>query len=141
MISQSSQRIVALAARRRFPRRGIALVLVLALLALTLGFSYALLRTHTTDHELERNQSRKNDARSAAQAGVAVALRKLYDGTWAGADTTFTGDLTADKLQGFTVTYITGDSDLTASSADWSEYPFRITILSKGYSIDPTATS
>jgi hypothetical protein len=122
-------------------RRGIALVVVLALLALTLGFSYALLRSHTTDHELERNQSRKTDARAAAQAGIAVALRKLYDGTWAGADTTFTGDLTADKLQGFAVTYTTGDSELTSSSADWSEYPFRVTILSKGYSIDPMTSS
>jgi hypothetical protein len=127
--------------RRPISRRGIALVLVLALLAITLGFSYALLRSHTTDHELERNQSRKTDARTAAQAGVAVALRKLYDGTWAGADTSFTGDLTADKLQGFTVTYTTGDSELTSSSSDWKEYSFRITILSKGYSIDPTTAA
>jgi Tfp pilus assembly protein PilX len=127
--------------RRRISRRGIALVLVLALLAITLGFSYALLRSHTTDHELERNQSRKTDARTAAQAGVAVALRKLYDGTWAGADTSFTGDLTADKLQGFAVTYATGDSELTSASADWKEYPFRVTILSKGYSIDPSTAA
>lgn len=129
------------AVRGSISRRGIALVLVLALLAVTLGFSYALLRSHTTDHELERNQSRRNDARTAAQAGVAVALRKLYDGTWAGADTSFAGDLTADKLQGFTVSYATGDSDLTSSSADWSEYPFRVTILSKGYSIDPSTAA
>lgn len=126
----------------RVKRRGVALVLVLALLALTLGFSYALLRSHTAGHELARNQSRKGDARTAAQAGMAVALRKLYDGSWDGADTSFSGDLTTDKLQGFTVTYTTGDSDLSSSAADWSEYPFRVTILSKGYSIDPiTSTS
>lgn len=128
-------------ARRHISRRGIALVLVLALLAVTLGFSYALLRGNTTDQELERNQSRRKDARTAAQAGIAVALRKLYDGSWAGADTTFAGDVTADKLQGFTVSYTTGDSDLTSTSADWQEYPFRLTILSKGYSIDPTTSA
>ena len=128
-------------ARRPLSRRGVALVLVLALLAITLGFSYALLRSHTTDHELERNQSRKTDARTAAQAGIAVAMRKLFDGTWAGADTSFAGGLTTDKLQGFTVSYTTGDSELTSTSADWSEYPFRVTIVSKGYSIDPTTAA
>jgi hypothetical protein len=141
MTSTSNPKCILRPRRWRFSRRGIALVLVLGLLAITLGFSYALLRSHTTDHELERNQSRKMDARAAAQAGIAVALRKLYDGTWAGADTSFAGDLTADKLQGFTVSYTTGDSELTSASADWKEYPFRITLLSKGYSIDPSTAA
>jgi len=118
-----------------------AIVIVLALLALTLGFSYALLRAHTSDNELERNQARKGDARTAAQAGMSVALRKLYDGSWGGADTNFAGDLTTDKMLGFTVTYTTGDSSLTSASADWNEYPFRLTIDSKGYSIDPTTAA
>ena len=122
-------------------RRGMALVMVLGLLAITLGFSYALLRSHAVDHELERNQSRRIDARTAAQAGLAVALRKLYDDTWSGADTTFAGNLSTDNLQGFTATYTTGDGSLTSSLADWSEYPFRLTIDSKGYSIDPSAAS
>lgn len=118
-------------------RRGLALVLVLALVALTLGFSYALLRTQTVDHELQRNQSRRSDARGAAQAGMATALQRLYKGNWSGADTTFTGTLDADGVQGFTVTYTTGDSALTSTSSDWEEYPFRLTIESKGYARDP----
>lgn len=132
-----TQRPKSLAGRRQ----GMAIVIVLALLALTLGFSYALMRNRTSDHELERNQARKADARTAAQAGMSVALRKLYDGSWAGADTNFAGSLSTDNLLGFTVTYTTGDSALASSSADWNEYPFRLTIDSKGYSIDPTTSS
>jgi hypothetical protein len=116
-------------------------VIVLGLVAITLGLSYTLLRSQSFDFQSQRNQSRVTEARAAAQAGMAIALRKLHDGSWSGADTSFTGNLDTSGLQGFVVTYTTGDSRLTESSPDWSEYPFRLTIVSKGYAIDPLTSS
>ena len=46
--------------------------------------------------------------------------------TWSGADTSFSGDITSDKSQGFVVTYTTGDSTLTSSSATSGTSPSRV---------------
>ena len=58
-------------------RRGVAIVTVLGLLAIVLALSYALLRTQGTTNLIARNSSRQLDARLAAEAGVAAALRKM----------------------------------------------------------------
>lgn len=126
-------------------RRGFALVIVLGLVAITLGLSYTLMRSESFDHHVQRNQLRAGDARAAAQAGVTLALRKLHDplssNSWAGADTTFSGNCDPDGRQRYEVEFKTGDDRLTAASADWPEYPFRLTITSTGYATDPLNTS
>lgn len=129
------------ARNKKQARRGMAIVVVLGLLAVTMALSYALLRTQGIDHQLERNAFRTGDAEAAAQVGMAVALRKMHDGTWGGADSTFAGQVAGNSLQGYTVTYSTGDSSLTAASADYNEYPYRVTIVVNGYAIDPVTSA
>src|SRR5262245_8623239 len=72
--------------RGRSGRRGIAVVLVLGLLAITLAISYATLRGQGTTTQLAVNNSRALDAHVAAQSGVAAALRKISENGWAGVD-------------------------------------------------------
>src|SRR5262245_60063184 len=68
--------------RGRIARRGIAVVLVLGLLAITLAISYATLRGQGTTTQLAVNNSRALDAHVAAQSGVAAALRKISETGW-----------------------------------------------------------
>src|SRR5258708_3850443 len=63
-------------------RRGVAIVLVLGLLSLTLALSYALLRSQTIAAQVQQNSQRTVSARLAAQTGLSVALRKMQEANW-----------------------------------------------------------
>src|SRR5688572_23151219 len=65
-------------------RRGMAVLLVLGLLALTLTLSYAMLRMEYQVQQSQTNISGQDRARLAAITGVSIALRQMHDGTWAG---------------------------------------------------------
>lgn len=118
------------------PRRGLTLVLVMGLLAMTLAVSYAMLRWQATSSQTRMNAKRGGSARQAAHMGLSLALRKMSTTSWAGADTSFTGQLSsAERYQ---VSYATGDPRLTDSSADAAKWPYRVTVTSVGFAADPS---
>lgn len=126
--------------RKRLPRRrGIAVIIVLALLAITLAMSYALLRTQGTAMLIARNSSRQLDAKLAAEAGLAAALRKMHEDNWPGVTSTLQASV--DTYASYSVTYATGDAVLLSTDPDYAEYPFRVTITSTGTATDPTQSS
>lgn len=120
-------------------RRGMAVLMVLLLLSVTLAVSYAMVRSQNLSVEIERNADRREQARHAAMTGLAVAMKKMQQNTWAGADTTLSGTLSAG--QQYSVTYATGDVTLSSSSSDYKEYPYRMTLTSVGLAADPAAAS
>ncbi len=82
----SSNRSAKCKSHRPWARRGIAVVLVLGLLAVTLAVSYATLRGQGTTTQLAWNNSRALDASEAARSGLAAALRAKLDGETASRD-------------------------------------------------------
>lgn len=127
--------------KRRTPprRKGIAALFVLGLLAMALAISYAMLRTQSVSQKITNNTSRTLDARAAAMAGMSHALRRIHDADWAGVDVGLSETLSS--LEGFNVVFETGDASLTTSDPEYGEYPFRLTITSTGYAIDPGNSS
>ena len=119
----------------RRPKRGIAVVLVLGLLAITLAVAYATLRGQGTTMDLARNNSRALDAREAARSGLAAALRKISENGWSGVGVPLSANITANTW--YNVTFTTGDAQLAAGDSKYAEYPFRVTIDSLGYASDP----
>jgi len=120
---------------RRRQRRGVAVLLVLLLLAMVLGLSYAVVQSQFTEVRIQRNADRRELARRAAVTGLTMALKKMHTDQWAGVDTTLSGSL--GDYQGFSVTFSTGDPQLAPSDPDYAEWPFRVTLLSTGYAADP----
>ena len=116
-------------------RRGIAVVMVLGLLAITLALSYSMLRGQVMTAQLQQNFERTVDARYAALAGMNAALRKMHESSWAGVDEPVHGKI--DDHTGYDITYTTGDASLTSASPDWNEYPFRVTVRVVGYAENP----
>lgn len=116
-------------------RRGMAVLLVLGLLAITLAVSYAALRTQGTTSHTARNAARSLDARLAAESGLAAAMHKISDSSWLGVDVNLTGDVTDDAW--YEVTFTTGDAALLATDLNYAEWPYRLTITSTGYAEDP----
>jgi hypothetical protein len=117
-------------------RRGMALLMVLLLLSVTLGLSYAAMRSLSTAGMIQRNSDRRAAARQAAVTGLAMALKKMHRSDWAGVDTSLTGSLSATET--FSVTYTSGDPRVASTDAD---QPYRITLMSTGYSADPNQAS
>jgi Tfp pilus assembly protein PilX len=123
------------ASRRRPRRRGVAVLIVLAILAITLALSYSVMRSQVTAVQIQSNAMRRDDARQAAEAGMHIALRRMHEATWGGADSSFSGQL-GTNLE-FTATYTTGDDSLTDGDDDYHEWPYRVTITSTGCAADP----
>src|SRR5215510_5675498 len=86
--------------------RGVAIVLVLGLLAVTLAISYSTLRTQGATTQLAANNGRALDAREAAHSGLAAALRKMSDSSWAGVAAPLSASITDSSS--YTVTFTTG---------------------------------
>jgi len=124
---------------KRGQRRGMAVIVVLGLLAITLSLSYALLRTQGTAALIARNSSRQLDAKLAAEAGLAAALRKMHEDGWAGVSSTLSANV--DSNTSYFVEYATGDASLTSTHPSFSEYPFRVTITATGTATDPLQSS
>jgi hypothetical protein len=115
--------------------RGIAVVMVLGLLAITLAISYATLRGQGTTAQLARNSTRALDARAAAHSGLAAALRKMSENNWAGIDAGLSANVTNHSW--YQVSFATGDAKLQANDTQYAEYPFRVSIDATGYAADP----
>ncbi|MHC2066828.1 LamG-like jellyroll fold domain-containing protein [Bremerella sp. T1] len=122
------------------PRReGFAVVIVLALLSVTLALSYSMMRVQTTASQIQRNMSRQADARQAAISGVSAGIRKMYESDWGGIESTLSMNL-GDNLS-YQVQYTTGDAWLQPGDPDYTEKPFRVTVVSTGYAFDPASPS
>ena len=121
--------------RRGARRRGMAVILVMVIIALSLAVSYSMLRTQTTALDLNNNSARQVDARHAAVTGISIAMHKMSAANWSGVTSTVSGNISPQES--YLVTYTTGDTSLTPGSADYAEYPYRVTLLSTGYAVDP----
>ena len=123
-------------ARARRDRRGVALIIVLTLIAITLSLSYAVMRSQGTIARIQANSDLRANARQAALAGYLAGLRQMHNASWAGADTSFSGN--AGPNMTFQVSYVTGDASLAATSTSYSEFPYRVTMTVTGTATDPT---
>jgi hypothetical protein len=120
------------------PRRGVAVLVVLLLLSVTMALSYAAMRSQSVAVCIQKNSVRQLTAKQDALTGITMAIRKMYSSTWAGVDTTLQGTL--GLYDRFQVTYATGDASLTPSNSSYSDFPYRVTLLSTGYSTDPSSS-
>lgn len=124
---------------RRIPQderpRGVAVVMVLGLLAITLAISYATLRGQSTTSQLARNNSRALDARVAAQSGLAAAIRRISESSWGGVSVPLSANVSNHSW--YQVTFTTGDAKLQSSDPQYGEFAYRLTIDSIGYASDP----
>ncbi|HEX4131336.1 MAG TPA: hypothetical protein VHZ24_14950 [Pirellulales bacterium] len=118
------------------PRRaGMATMIVLLLLSITVGLSYSLLRSQGATVQAQSNSNLDMLARQAAMTGYSTALRKMNDANWGGIAMVVTGSLSAN--QSFRANYATGDPSITTTSANASDWPYRVTITSLGTAVDP----
>lgn len=116
-------------------RRGVAVLVVLSLVAITLSLSYAMMRSQATAVQIQNNSGRRGNARQAAQTGLTIALRKMSEANWA-ITSAVTGQLSSSES--FSATYAVGDSSLTPTSALYGEFPYRVTVTSTGVAFDPS---
>lgn len=130
---------------RRRSRRGMAVLLVLVVLGISLVMAYGLMRVQSTAEQVQANSVRRGDARQAAMTGLSVGLRKMNETGWTIAQTVSASLNATDR---YVVTYGTGDPDLTTNPAAVTDadiasrpellyYPYRVTVTAKGYSRDP----
>ncbi|PQO25984.1 hypothetical protein C5Y96_21270 [Blastopirellula marina] len=123
-------------------RQGFAVVIVLALLSVTLALSYSMMRVQSTTSQIQQNMSRQADARQAAISGLSAGMREMYESDWGGIDSTLQMNLGNNRS--YQVSYQSGDAWLEADDPDYSEKPFRVTVVSTGYAFDtinPTVRS
>ncbi len=123
------------AGRNRFKRRGFTVLLVLALLSITLALSYAMMRSQTVSSQIQGNLSYGDNARQAAHAGLAIALREMHEADWQGVDSVVAGRLSV--RDSYRVTFQTGDDSLDPEHPQYADYPFRVTLVSTGASVNP----
>lgn len=116
-------------------RNGSSLLVVLALLAITLTVSYAMVRSQVSSVQVQANQNRAADAQQAAMTGIAVGLRRMHDSDWGGIEETPSGQL--DDNVFYSVQYKTGDPSLESGDPDFALYPYRVTVISTGTATDP----
>ncbi len=82
-------------------RRGISVIVVLGLIALTMAMSYALMRVEFYTVSVQKNADRQNLSREAALVGLTVAMRAMEQSSWAGTGTTLSGSLnSSDSYSG-----------------------------------------
>jgi hypothetical protein len=125
--------------RTRGRRSGIAIILVLAMIAMTMTVSYSLLRSQTAQLKSSSGSELRLDAREAALSGMSAALRKMNQTSWSGADSTFTGSLS--NTQTYSVTFTTGDDAILTTDANAAEWPYRVTITATGYAADAAVST
>ncbi len=116
-------------------RNGVAVILVFLILAFTMGLSYAAIRSQSGAANIARNANRNIDARQAALAGAAMALRKMHTTSWAGVNTNISGALGSGLS--FQAEFTAGDPRLNTSHPEYGDLPFRVTITVVGRAVDP----
>lgn len=114
-------------------RQGASIVFVLCMIALTLGASYAIVRSEMSSVRIQQNSGRRGLARQAAMQGLSVAMRKMQESGWS-ITHTLSGSLSA--TESYQATFTVGDNSLTSSHPDYGDFPYRVTIISTGTSVD-----
>lgn len=120
-------------ARLRKSRRGVAIVMVLGLLAITFSVAFMMTRGQVSSLQLRTNASLDLQAREAALTGYRAGLRKMHESAWGGVDTSLSG--TVRTGQTYTISFLHGDPRLAASDA---KQPYRVTMLVTGTATDPS---
>lgn len=120
-------------------RGGFTILLVLALVSMTLGVSYSLLRTQAASTSTSNNGKTQIGARQAAWTGLSAGMRRMSQTNWGGVGTTITGNLSGSDS--FSVSYSIGDATLPTTGTGAESYPFCVTVVSTGYSADPSSSS
>lgn len=115
---------------RQNRRRGVAVLLVLLMVIVAMGLSYAVMREQYTATTLQRNAGLGMSARQAAMAGMSVALANMQSNSWAGVGTSLNQSL--GTYAQFQVTFTTGDPSLTAGQPNYNDFPYRVTVVSVG---------
>jgi len=116
-------------------RQGVAVLVVLVVLSIAVGLSYAVMRSQSTSVQIQRNSGRATTARQAATTGMHAAIRRMHQTNWTGVDTTLTGSF--GSTAGYEVTFTTGDAQIVEGSTDDVWWPYRVTLRSLGYATDP----
>jgi len=116
-------------------RRGVALFVVMLMLSVTIGLTYAMLHAQTHQVRIQSNANNLNRARQAAMSGLHYALSRMHRSDWVGVDQSVKRKL--DSGVSFTVTFTTGDQSLSVSDSDYEYYPYRVTVESVGSAVDP----
>jgi len=128
--------------RLRATRRGVTVLIVLLLLSITLGLSYAMVRSQTTALQIQQNANVRVSAHRAALTGLTVALKEMHTSEWCdgdgdGVNTTVCGTLS--DHESYTVTYTTGDDSLDSEDpANAMKFACRVTLLATGTATDPS---
>lgn len=116
---------------RNRARRGMAVILVLGIISMTLAVSYALVRSQVAGVKSQANVGLRGDARQAAYTGLSAALQRMHQSNWAGTETALTGTL--GSTLSYAAAYATGDPEIAAASADADDWPYRVTVTTTGY--------
>ena len=115
------------------------MVMVLMMIAIAMGMSYALIYSQITESQLRDNVDRRVEARDAAMIGMEAAYRAMHLDDWAGVDSTLTG--VAGDNSTYSVKFTTGDASLSAGDADYNLYPYRVTLTATGKSLNASQSS
>jgi hypothetical protein len=145
--------------RKAHERRGMAVLLVLVVLGISLVMAYGAMRVQSTAEQVQQNSIRRGDARQVAMTGLSEGLRRMNQTGWVGVGQNFSTAL--NSTDRYRITYTTGDADLllkldptgvltadnvtdatlSGYSADVVNevlrYPYRVTVTATGYSKDP----
>lgn len=130
-------------------RRGVALLLVLLLISITLGLSYAAVRSQYTAIQIHSNYERNSDRRTAAHmaaiTGMMMAIQRMHTPQWEGVDVPWGRPLGTHER--FDVTYTTGDpsfrepEEINWDDPDYTDpyydFPYRVTVVSTGSAANP----
>jgi len=79
-------------------RRGVALMVVMVAISVSLVLTYSFLKTQTTVMQISRNTARRDLALQAAQTGAAVALSVMQTPEWEGVETQLSRVVHSDLL-------------------------------------------
>ncbi|HVW37089.1 MAG TPA: hypothetical protein VHB99_07280 [Pirellulales bacterium] len=116
-------------------RQGMTIVVAMALMSIAMALSYSVLRTQSMSVQIQANSNLRERARQAAWSGFAAGLRNMHQSSWGGVNSTVGGYVNA--TDSFSVSYATGDPTLTPQSANYSDYPYRVTLSVTGSAVDP----
>lgn len=120
-------------------RRGLAIILVLAMISMTMAVSYSLLRSQSAQLKSAGGSDLRTEAREAALSGMSAALRRMNQTSWSGADSTITGTLST--TQSYTATYTTGDAAIGVDAPNAADWSYRVTIDTTGYATDTSIST
>ncbi len=120
---------------RHRSRRGMVAVVVLLLIAMALAASYAAMRSQMVTLNVRQNASLGVSAQRAALTGLTAGFREMHSPNWSGMGTTFSRAL--GSHEGFQVQFLAGDETLVETDPDYSELPYRVTLLVTGTATDP----